>query len=382
MESGSAAWRGPNTPSKSRSSPGGANGGSAGALGALSILQDRRARGPLVAALLVVLCVALLISVGGARLFASATTASMLGIGSYVDAASPSRGNLLRQPQRHARWMQRMEAHYDKVREETFHRIFHTNTWGANETRAGPGSTIEYTANARTFLAGVIRELDIRTMVDLSCSEMNWQHMIDGFDGLTEFAGFDIVAETVERNRQRFAQLAPRVRFEERDMVRKPLSRAFDLVLVRDTLFHLPLSDVMTVLSSIEDSGSKYLATTYFTGMKGSNCFIEPGSWYAVDLLAPPFLLPPPIDETLEGVPGTDYYGSKRLGLWELPLSNKLSAASMAQQRARDIAMAQAQAEAREAMGSEEGSGPRRTDRGSLDDHRDRGRVRPFRPGQ
>jgi hypothetical protein len=173
----------------------------------------------------------------------------------------------------HARWLNRLEAYYDSVREENFHRIYHTNTWGANETRAGPGSTVAYTANARRFLADVIHDLNIHSMADLSCSEMNWQHLIEGFDALDEFVGYDIVAETVGRNAARFAH-SRNVKFEVRDMVRQPLDRPFDLVLVRDTLFHLPLSDVMTVLSAIEDSGSKYLATTYFSGMRGSNCFV------------------------------------------------------------------------------------------------------------
>ena len=101
---------------------------------------------------------------------------------------------------------------------------------------------------------------------------------------------------------------------------------AVDLVLLRDTLMHLPLTDALHVLERIDASGSRWLATTTFdTG--ADNAFIAPGSWYPVNLLRAPFLLAPPLSSVLEGHPGVDRYGEKRLALWRLPiLASPLSA--------------------------------------------------------
>lgn len=104
------------------------------------------------------------------------------------------------------------------------------------------------------------------------------------------------------------------------DMTSESFSRAFDLVIVRDTFFHLPLTDVMSALSLIEASGSQYLGTTTIDDPKLRNTFILSGEWYPMNLYMPPFLFPEPISWVVEGISGVDYYGKKKFGIWKLPL--------------------------------------------------------------
>jgi hypothetical protein len=187
-------------------------------------------------------------------------------------------------------WLASAHAAIEPQRTRSFVRIFNTNSWNAGgaqaaETRAGPGSTIKYTANVRQFLGDFIRTQNIATMADVSCSEMLWQPLIPGFNELGQFAGYDIVPRAIAAAKQRVQDvmggpLEPRFSLEVRDMVREALPRPFDLVIVRDTLFHLPITDALMALSLINASGSKYIGTTTLDSDSVHNMFITPGEWY------------------------------------------------------------------------------------------------------
>lgn len=244
---------------------------------------------------------------------------------------------------------ERMHAHAKRLRvnvtlhnhthrREAFHAISETDAWNSHETRgagstlAGPGSTLPYTAPVRAWLGGVLSTWRIRSIADMSCSELAWQMHIPGFFDLEAFTGFDIVPSLVQRAakaaadaaivRQTTGLSAPRFTFSSADMVSDPTFPPHDLVILRDTLMHLPIADALLALARIDASGSKWLVTTTFNNSDSgaSNEFIQPGSWFPVDLLESPFFFPPPISVTLEGLPGTDRYGKKMLGLWRLPV--------------------------------------------------------------
>jgi len=227
-------------------------------------------------------------------------------------------------------WLGELLPLIDERRAADFQAIFDSNAWNSyqkisgsaseeDSTRAGPGSTMSYTVLVREYLGKFITEYGIRTVADLSCSEMLWQRSIPGFKDLERFAGYDIVPEAIGVARVRTKDLT-NVELGVRDMVRDPLPRAFDLVIVRDTLFHLPITDALQVLALINASGSKYLGTTYIDDDTVNNVFIAPGEWYPINLRKMPFLFPAPISWTLEGEPGVDMFGKKKFGIWKLPI--------------------------------------------------------------
>ena len=233
------------------------------------------------------------------------------------------------------RWLHRAHVAVAPLRPRAFAEIFAADSWNApgapaavdQATRAGPGSTVRYTAKVRAFLGSFFRNYNITRVADMSCSELLWQPLIPGFGDLELFAGFDIVPGAVERARMRIAdlraagaQLPRRVELETMDLVTDRLSGAFDLVIVRDTLFHLPPTDALVALEHISASGSRFLGTTTIDIETIRNSFILPGEWYALNLRKPPFLFPAPLNSTIEGEPGADYFGSKMFGVWPLPL--------------------------------------------------------------
>jgi len=229
--------------------------------------------------------------------------------------------------------MHRAEAALAPIRRSSFSEIYGKNKWNVGptpkrgETRAGPGSTLEYTSRVRGFLGDFIRNHSLRTVADLSCSEMLWQPHIPGFAGLDVFFGSDIVPAAIESAKANISLLAAQgtplpkqLSLQVMDMVAQSLPQAFDLVIVRDTFFHLPITDALSALSHISASGSRFLGSTTLDDDALRNAFIMPGEWYPVNLRKPPFLFPPPLAEVLDGLPGTDYWGVKKFAVWRLPL--------------------------------------------------------------
>ena len=237
--------------------------------------------------------------------------------------------------QKYLRWLHSSHLNVASLRPRAFADIFRADSWNAGSmsaatdqvTRAGPGSSLEYTERVRSFLGNFFKSHNISRVADMSCSELLWQPLIPGFGDLELFVGFDIVPAAVERARARIEKLRssstrlPRqIKLEVTDFVSERLFGSFDLVIVRDTFFHLPPTDALIALEHISASGSRFLGTTTIAIESIRNSFILPGEWYPLNLQKPPFSFPSPLNSTVEGFPGADYFGSKLFAIWPLPL--------------------------------------------------------------
>jgi hypothetical protein len=128
-----------------------------------------------------------------------------------------------------------------------------------------------------------------------------------------EYTGADIVPPLIEENRRRYG--SRRVNFLCLDIATDELPRA-DLVLVRDALVHLSLSQAMSALLRISRSGGGHLlATTFPTAT--SNAEIVTGDFRKLNLRLPPFNLPPPLMMIDEKHPNPAH-ADKSLGLWRI----------------------------------------------------------------
>ena len=54
-------------------------------------------------------------------------------------------------------------------RSKAFEKIFTTDLWGGGESRSGPGSRIDYTANARRLIAHALKEYHVGHLLDSPC---------------------------------------------------------------------------------------------------------------------------------------------------------------------------------------------------------------------
>ena len=202
--------------------------------------------------------------------------------------------------------------------EDEFTKIFASRYWASEESVSGGGSTLEATSRLRAILPAILKEKKISSLLDVPCGDFNWMQSVP-LEGIS-YIGGDIVPELVAANNKSHAR--ENVRFVSLDVINEPLPRA-DMVICRDCLVHLPLTDGRKALRNIAGSGATWLLTTTFTS-RSHNADIAPGKWRPLNLQAPPFSLPEPealFNEECSEADGK--YADKSLGLWRCDVIRK-----------------------------------------------------------
>jgi hypothetical protein len=192
-----------------------------------------------------------------------------------------------------------------------FRRIHVSRGWGSPESASGPGSTRDRAATFLPDLIGLVRGLNTEVLLDAACGDFNWAAPLA--DSVTTYIGVDVVPELVDANRR--SHSSSRRRFLCRDIVRQSLPQA-DLVLCRDTLVHLRLTDIQRALGNLRRTGATHLIATTFLGDR-ENTDIPNGGWRPLNMEKPPFSFPAPlalVDERCHHSGG--HYADKRFGLW------------------------------------------------------------------
>lgn len=198
---------------------------------------------------------------------------------------------------------------------EVFARIYRENRWESAESRSGLGSELRETAAVREALPGILRELEIRSLLDVPCGDFNWMRHVDLGD--CQYTGGDIVPELIEETRARYA--APGREFRTLNIITDPTPTS-DLILCRDCFIHLPLRDIASALRNFKASGSRFLLTNTYPE-HFQNLDIPTGGARPLNLTVAPFRFPPPlklIHERPDIPPGTDEAADKSLGLWSI----------------------------------------------------------------
>lgn len=193
-----------------------------------------------------------------------------------------------------------------------FTRIYTKRRW-KGESASGAGSSLEQTRAVREALPGLLRELEVTSLLDIPCGDLHWIKETDL--GGVQYIGADIVRQLIERNRHRFGGSGRR--FEVVNLIADPLPPA-DALLCRDCLVHLAQKDVFAALANIKKSKARWLITTTYTNDR-PNVDILTGQWRALNLQRPPFNLPPPvrlIDEKC--TEGNGQFTDKYLGVWRI----------------------------------------------------------------
>jgi SAM-dependent methyltransferase len=193
------------------------------------------------------------------------------------------------------------------------YRLAYWNAGASQESVSGPGSTLAFTESLRGWIGDVIRRRQIRSVFDAACGDFNWMRLVD-LHGAS-YLGVDIVPELIAAVSARHA--APDRCFEAMDIVESPVG-AFDLILCRDCLIHLPTEDVREVLQNFSRGGGRFALITTSPGLRENIHLGRAGGWRPVNLRLPPYSL----CEPLESFP--DYVARKPehstvLALWSLP---------------------------------------------------------------
>lgn len=200
-----------------------------------------------------------------------------------------------------------------KTTSDVFTEIYRHNKWGSDVSVSGPGSSLEQTGKVRDYMEQVLATRRIGNILDVPCGDFNWMSHVD-LSGI-RYTGADIVSDLIKSNIERYGQ--DNIRFIVKDIIKDPLDDA-DLILCRDCLMHLSNAQVILALKNMCKTSSQYLLTTSFVNTE-KNTDIAHGQWRAINLMAPPFSLGPPLDIINEQL--DDYnsmHSDKSLILWDM----------------------------------------------------------------
>jgi len=175
---------------------------------------------------------------------------------------------------------------------------------------SGVGSDLNSTSAISRALPSLLNSLSVRSMLDIPCGDFVWMRHVD--IGLTEYVGADIIKSLIISHQNSYT--SPSRTFTTLDIVADDLPEV-DLIFCRDCLPHFSHRLIKKALNNIKRKRSGYLLTTTFPE-HATNKGIFTGNWQPLNLCAPPFHFPPPIDLINEGHPAP--YADKSLGLWHI----------------------------------------------------------------
>lgn len=197
---------------------------------------------------------------------------------------------------------------------QVFESIYRSGGWrGPNGQPAGGGSGDGSNPWSTVHLRGLLRDFltsnGLTRLVDVGCGSCEWVALLlnelHGAGGSCAssssspaftYVGLDASSTALDAARVRLASLLPSavhrgVELGVRDAScsgwRSP---SCDVLICRDVLQHLPLSQACTLVSNLLASPARWVVLGTYTRRDGSeNCEVPPGGYYSVDLCAPPF---------------------------------------------------------------------------------------------
>ena len=209
-----------------------------------------------------------------------------------------------------------------------FSDIYDNHGFGSLESRSGPGSTLEETKNLREKIKSIVKDKNIKSVVDIPCGDFNWmKEIVFNFDS---YIGGDIVEKAIEENNKRYSNSS--IKFISFDIVNDDIPQG-DLLIVRDIIGHFPIEDGIKIMNNILNSKCKYLLSTTWAkkvGDKWSPCEkndvhrenegVDYGRFYPVNLMSEPFNLPNAEIYLEEDVVVDNFENGNRksLALWDL----------------------------------------------------------------
>jgi 2-polyprenyl-3-methyl-5-hydroxy-6-metoxy-1,4-benzoquinol methylase len=148
-----------------------------------------------------------------------------------------------------------------EIRKLNFENIYKKGGWNHNIyniPRSGPGSSLNYTNEIRTFLNNFISENFINTVCDLGCGDLNWIKHTKAFN--VDYTGIDIVENLIIEHKINH----PTKKFYTKDIISESVTEEneiFDLIIIRDVIFHIKIKDIFSLFENIKNK-FKYILIT------------------------------------------------------------------------------------------------------------------------
>lgn len=137
-------------------------------------------------------------------------------------------------------------------------------------------------------LPRLFKELDIKTFIDVGCSDYYFQQTVD-WSGV-DYLGLDIVQDMVDENKKNY----PGVNFDCKNPIIDPLPKS-DMIFIRNVLLHTSLKECQRIIENVKASGSRYLMASTVRDLEVNN---ETSHIWVVrrNLQLAPFNFPEPLE--------------------------------------------------------------------------------------
>jgi hypothetical protein len=167
--------------------------------------------------------------------------------------------------------------------EQVFTKIYNNEVLGQNEKGQGysaPNSTIKNGDPYMVFLKNFIKENNIKSVVEVSCSFSKHIKLND-----VDYFGVDIVKHVIEKDKKKFSS----IRFVDLDAVKCEFPKT-DLLICKDVLQHLPNEDIKIFLKKLKNFKNCLICNEIdIKILSRMNQNIKYGSYRNIDLSKPPF---------------------------------------------------------------------------------------------
>lgn len=135
-----------------------------------------------------------------------------------------------------------------------FDDVYKKHRWGTNTDHgasSGKGSLSENTEEYEKFIAGYIKQYNIKSMLDIGCGDFQVsRRILHALDVQIVYLGADVSQVIIDRNKAAYENET--TKFVQLDATKEDIPSA-ELITIREVLQHLPNKDIERVLSHLID---------------------------------------------------------------------------------------------------------------------------------
>ena len=173
---------------------------------------------------------------------------------------------------------------------EIFSDIYANEYWLNGNSVSGIGSELINLKNYRKHLNKFVSDYNIKSIFDIPCGDFIFMNDFLKNKKI-KYLGGDIVEKLIKKNNDNFSNY----NFIIFDLLKDKLEEYFEVVHIKDCLFHFSISDVKKTLNNIVLFNSKYTLITSHKSILLKNVDIKTGEFRILDLEKEPFCLPKPM---------------------------------------------------------------------------------------
>ena len=184
------------------------------------------------------------------------------------------------------------------------------------ESLSGPGSYIKNTKETVNLINNTILKYNIKSILDLGCGDWNWFKYINIKD--ISYNGWDCDDIMIKSNKEKYGK--NNINFEVKDIVLDEYINV-DLIICRDTLFHIDKTISEKMLFKIKNNCKYFISTSYNDVQKNTNikeyCNINNWGFYTINLNLMPFNLKNYMIVSLNEINNTDNGNKRYINLYK-----------------------------------------------------------------